>query len=177
MKNILSALGLLLTLVYTSSCSHKIKTYQIKDQLSFDCPLKIDSASDLFNVVKSLNPNTIYFGVCSKDDDRYMISVSKYTADEPMSIDTAFFDYTANEIPDNKMGEYQILGAGKYVKDNYTYYRKISCTNGTILNVMFYVMKENKSNHLFEFKMTGHIDQKEYIIDVLEKTVSSVEFE
>jgi hypothetical protein len=177
MKNIFYSFGLLLIFIYTTSCNLKPNPYQIKNQLSFDCPLKIDSAADIFNVIKSLNPNTIYFGVCSKEDDRYMISISKYTADEPMSIDTAFFDYTANEIPDNKMGEYQILGAGKYVKDNYTYYRKISCTNGTILNVMFYVMKENKSNHLFEFKMTGYIDQKEYIIDVLEKTVSSVEFE
>ena len=177
MKNILSALGLLLTLVYTSSCSHKIKTYQIKDQLSFDCPLKIDSASDLFNVVKSLNPNTIYFGVCTKDDDRYMISISKYTADNPMSIDTAFFDYTAYEKPYNAMEDYKILSSGKYVKDNRTFYRKISCNNGTVVNVMYYLMKNNKSNYLYEFKMTGHIDQKEYIIDVLEKTVSSVEFE
>jgi len=106
-----------------------------------------------------------------------MLSVAKYTADEPTTIDTAFFDFTANEVPDNNMGEYQILSAGKYVKDNYTYFRKISCTNGTIVNVMFYLMKENKSNYLFEFKMTGSIDQKDFMIDVLENTVSSVEFE
>ncbi|MFN6091025.1 MAG: hypothetical protein ACK44N_01265 [Bacteroidota bacterium] len=177
MNNILSALGVLLVLVYTSSCSNQIKTYQIKDQLSFDCPVKIDTAPELFTILKSINKNIIYFGVINNNDNRYMLSVAKYTADEPITIDTAFFDFTANEVPDNKMGEFQILGAGKYVKENYTYFRKISCTNGTILNVMFYLMKENKSNYLFEFKMTGSIDQKEYIIDVLEKTVSSVEFE
>jgi hypothetical protein len=177
MKNILSGLGLLLVLVYTSSCSKQIKTYQIKDQLSFDCPVKIDTAPELFTILKSINKNIIYFGVINNNDNRYMLSLAKYTADEPTTIDTAFFDFTANEVPDNKMGEYQILGAGKYVKDNYTYHRKISCTNGTILNVMFYLMKENKSNYLFEFKMTGSIDQKEFMVDVLEKTVSSVEFE
>ena len=177
MKNVLSTLGLLLVLVYTSSCNNKIKTYHIKVQLSFDCPVKIDTAPNLFSILKSINKNVVYFGVINNNDNRYMLSVAKYTADEPTSIDTAFFDFTANEVPDNKMGEYQILGAGKYVKDNYTYFRKISCTNETILNVMFYLMKENKSNYLFEFKMTGAIDQKDFMIDVLEKTVSSVEFE
>jgi hypothetical protein len=177
MKNILSALALLLFVIFTSSCSHQIKSYQIKDQLSFDCPLKIDSAPDLFNVVKSINHNTIYFGVCNKNDEHYMITISKYTADDPMSIDTAFFDYTAYEKPDNAMEDYKILSSGKYVKDNHTFYRKISCNNGTVVNVMYYLMKNNKSNYLYEFKMNGYIDQKEYIIDVLEKTVSSVEFE
>ena len=177
MKNVLSALGLLLVLVYTSSCSNKIKTYQIKDQLSFDCPVKIDTAPELFTILKSINKNVIYFGVINNNDNRYMLSVAKYTADEPTTIDTAFFDYTANERPDNQMGEYQILGAGKYVKDNYTYYRKISCNNGTIANVMFYAMKENKSNYLYEFKMNGSFDQKDYMIDVLEQTIRSVEFE
>jgi hypothetical protein len=177
MKNIFYTLAIMLVFVNITSCNNKVKEYQIENHLSFDCPLKIDSAADIFNVIKSINPNTIYFGVCTKDDDRYMISISKYTSDEPMSIDTAFFDYTANEIPDNNMGEYQILDAGKYVKDNYTYYRKISCSNGTIANVMFYMMKENKSNYLYEFKMNGYIGKKEYIIDVLEKTVRSVEFE
>jgi hypothetical protein len=38
-------------------------------------------------------------------------------------------------------------------------------------------MKENKSNYLYEFKMNGSFDQKDYMIDVLEKTVRSVEFE
>ena len=177
MKNVLSALGLLLVLVYTSSCSNKIKTYQIKDQLSFDCPVKIDSAPELFTILKSINKNVVYFGVINNNDNRYMLSVAKYTADDPTTIDTAFFEYTANERPDNQMDEYQILGAGKYVKGNYTYYRKISCNNETIANVMFYVMKENKSNYLYEFKMNGSIDQKDFMIDVLEQTISSVEFE
>jgi len=177
MKNILSALGLLLVFIYTSSCSNKIKTYQIKDQLSFDCPVKIDTAPELFTILKSINKNVVYFGVINNNDNRYMLSVAKYTADEPTTIDTAFFDFTANEVPDNQMGEYQILGAGKYVKGNYTYYRKISCNNGTIANVMFYVMKENKSNYLYEFKMNGSIDQKDFMIDVLEQIIRSVEFE
>ena len=177
MKNILTTIGIALTLIYFTACNNKQRAYHVNNDLSFNCPVKIDSAPDLFKILKSINSNVEYFGVINKNDNRYMLSVAKYIADEPTTIDTAFFDYTANERPDNQMTEYQILGAGKYVKDNYTYYRKISCNNGTIVNVMFYLMKHNKSNHLFEFKMTGPLDQKDYMIDVLEQTVRSVEFE
>ncbi|MFM7014788.1 MAG: hypothetical protein ACKOX3_00530 [Bacteroidota bacterium] len=177
MKNIFASLSLLFIFIYSSSCNHKAKSYQINNQLSFDCPVKIDTAPELFNVLKSINKNVIYFGIINNNDNRYLISVAKYKADEPTTIDTAFFDYTANEVPENNIGDYQILSAGKYEKDNHTYYRKISCSNGTIVNVMFYLMKENKSNYLFEFKITGPLDEKDYMIDVLEKTVSSVEFE
>ena len=177
MKNILTTIGFTLALIYFTACNNKQRAYHVNNDLSFDCPVKIDSAPDLFKILKSLNRNVEYFGVINKNDNRFMLSVAKYSADLPTTMDTAFFEFTANEIPENNTGDYQILGSGKYVRDNHTYYRKISCSNGTIVNVMFYLMKQNKSNHLFEFKMTGPLDQKDYMIDVLEQTVKSVEFE
>lgn len=177
MKNILTTIGFTLALIYFTACNNKQRAYHVNNDLSFDCPVKIDSAPDLFNALKSFNKNVAFFGLINKNDNRFMLSVAKYSADLPTTMDTAFFEFTANEIPENNTGDYQILGSGKYVRDNHTYYRKISCSNGTIVNVMFYLMKQNKSNHLFEFKMTGPLDQKDYMIDVLEQTVRSVEFE
>ena len=177
MKNILCSISLLLLVGYITSCNKKTNPYQIKNDLSFDCSLKIDSAPELFNILKSINPDLIYFGVCTNKENKLMISVSKYINEEPISIETAFFDYTANKIPENSMGDYKILSSEKYVKDNHTFYRKVSCNNGTIVNVMYYLMKDNKSKNFYEFKMTGYIDEKNYLIDVLEKTVMSVELE
>ena len=177
MKNILKSIGFIIAFIYLTACNHKQRTYHVNNDLSFDCPVKIDSAPDLFKILKSINSNVEYFGVINKNDNRFMLSVSKYSADLPTTMDTAFFEFTAKEVPENNIGDYQILGSGKYVKDNHTYYRKISCNNGTIVNVMFYLMKEKQSKHLFEFKMAGPLDQKDYMIDVLEQTVRSVEFE
>jgi len=177
MKNIFYSLGLLMIFICASSCKNKTNPYQIKDQLSFDCPLKIDSATELFYTLKSINPNVIFFGVINNSDGQYLLSVSKYTADEPTSMDTAFFEYTAQEIPANSMGEYKILSADKYIKNNITYYRKISCSYERVSNVMFYLMRENKSKYMYELKMSGPINQKDFMIDILEKTVKSVDFE
>ncbi|MBK7370449.1 MAG: hypothetical protein IPJ09_03245 [Saprospiraceae bacterium] len=105
------------------------------------------------------------------------MTVSCYTASEPMSLDEAFFNETVGAEPDN-LGSltqgYKLISFKQYNKAGKSLYLKVSSPIEGKCSVMYYFMKDNRSTSLYEIKVVGDMGEKESLKECAEEIALNV---
>lgn len=132
----------------------------------------------LFQQVKELNPNIIYLRALTLPGAKTtLFAVSKYEDATRTTLDSAFYEQTVHSKPSN-LGEYgngyKLLSYNRYKKNNTILYTKVSNPMPGQCAVMFYFMKNNNSNILYEIKISGNISDIELLKQSAEKIALSV---
>lgn len=112
--------------------------------------------TDIFKEISEANTHILFLAFTDPTKRTSTFSVSKYSADEPMSIDSAF-SYTVNSIA--TMGgtqmtdSYKLIDYGTYQLEGKMMRFKISTIDKTSINIMYYFMKNDYSTELYEIKL------------------------
>jgi hypothetical protein len=130
-------------------------------------------------MIQEINPNILFMRYLQllPDEQKIPLAVSCYTEEYPIDLDTAFFVYTA-DFPSQGVDGYQSQpqSHSRYEKDGKTFYRKVSCMNGQVVNVMYYAMKNNRDRSMYELKMSGPAKDSTAIKDFLEGVMAGAAF-
>jgi hypothetical protein len=135
------------------------------------------SLPDILPLLQDENPNLIAVFVMgdSAKDDRVVLGIARMEEEKAMNLDQAFNEFVKIVAP----AQTRIVEAGSYTKGGRTLYRKISETDFgeyTSLNVMYYFMENQHSNIMYELKISGGPEKKEFIVEQAEKMAMSVYF-
>jgi hypothetical protein len=135
------------------------------------------SLPDILPLLQNENPNLIAVFVMgdSAKHDRVVLGIARMKEEKAMNLEQAFNVFVKDVAP----AQTRIVEAGSYTKGGRTLYRKISETDFgeyISLNVMYYFMENERSNIMYELKITGASDKKEFIVEQAEKMATSVYF-
>ena len=135
------------------------------------------SLPDILPLLQNENPNLIAVFVMgdSAKDDRVVLGIARMEEEKAMNLEQAFDEFVKDVAP----AQTRIVEAGSYTKGGRTLYRKISETDlgeYLSLNVMYYFMENQLSNIMYELKITGAPEKKEFIVEQAEKIATSVYF-
>ena len=178
-------LSLAICLVITSCCGNRdreVKTdyeYTVNNSFAFNLPLKADTAETLLALIREINPNILFMRQVNllPGEEKVPLVVSCYTEQYPMDLDTAFFVHTA-DFPSRGVDGFTSLpqSHSRYEKEGKTFYRKVSCMNDQVVNVMYYAMKNNRDRNMYELKMSGPVKDSTAIMDFLEGVMAGSAF-
>ncbi len=150
----------------------------LNHEFSFALPFPYEVNSELLEVVHEVNPDVIGFYLLDiKDMPNTPMTVSRYTASEPMTLDDAFFNETVGAEPDNLDSltqGYKLISFDQYNKAGKSLYRKVSSPIEGRCCVMYYFMKDNHSTSLYEVKVVGDMGEKERIMELAEEIALNV---
>ena len=131
---------------------------------------------DLLKVVKKGNPNIVQLEMIKVQDNSFPLGISIYKGDEIKSIEEVLKDFVynveANEVTRN-------VEAKSFKKDGVVFHRKITISNmgeREVYNVMYYFMKNNKSNILYEIKLNGSVSKRQLIDNTIYYIAKTVYF-
>ena len=182
-----TTLGLSFFLILATGCGPHVQQekdksdfgYIVNNSFAFDLPMKADTAETLLGMIQGINPNILFMRLLefTPGEKKIPLIVSCYTGRSPIDLDTAFFVYTV-DFPSQGFDGYQSLpqSHSRYEKDGQTFYRKVSCMNGQVVNVMYYAMKNNRDRSMYELKMSGPVKDSTAIMDFLEGVMAGSAF-
>jgi hypothetical protein len=169
--------------IVDSSCHQTAKeiinrayiTYTDGYGFSFDLPeeCEVISKKELEDL-RVIDPTITFIAVAGLPFGNTTFSVSVYDLHEVTPIDSAFIKtvrYVATTPNEAAAGNYRLIDYGiQNIEGKFLRY-KISCTDSTIYNIMYYFMKDDYSNLLYELKsispsednLTGVKDFLEYV--------------
>ena len=131
---------------------------------------------DLLKVVKKGNPNIVQLEMIKIQDNSFPLGISIYKGDEIKPIEEVLKDFVynvkANEVTRN-------VEAKSFKKDGVVFHRKITISNmgdREVYNVMYYFMKNNKSNILYEIKLNGSVSKRQLIDNTIYNIAKTVYF-
>jgi len=188
MKNSIPALLLSIMITLSLSCSGPVADQKEKEERKYDyimdysfvfslpAPAAEDSVTLRF--LRLVNPCIQFYGLVEPDSGKgvYSLIVSKYENNITVSLDTAFFKYTVNLAEQLEMSGARQIGYSRFTIKDKTYYRKLSCHADTMLHVMYYFMKNNFDNTLYELKLSGNIEDSTRAINFLHHVAEGVHF-
>ena len=132
--------------------------------------------NDLLKVLKKGNPNIVKLEMIKVQDNSFPLGISIYEGDEIKPIDEVLKDFVynvkANEVTRN-------VEAKSFKKDGVVFHRKITISNmgdREVYNVMYYFMKNNKSNTLYEIKLNGSVSKRQLIDNTIYNIAKTVYF-
>jgi len=138
-------------------------SYQKNNILEIDKNLSVvvtqpnQTSEELLNAVKSSNNDAIYCAILRINNQNSPFVVSKYISAVPETIEHAF-ERSVNFKPIVSDSKYKIVKSESYKKEGKYLYCKISQitfeSGKSVHNIMFYVMQNNKSNNLYELKIS-----------------------
>jgi hypothetical protein len=182
--------------LYTGSCSHKHLTVtnnlikidssvrvNIDSSVSINIEDKFHSDSNYLNELKKVNDAICDLLYLDIGKDKYPFVVSKYVNTEPVNIDSAFMISVKSiaKFPTGVNTEYALLDFNTYKKGGKILRYKISeisFGNGKkIDNVMYYFMKDEVSDCLYELKMSCDSTHLNLCKESLEKIAMTVNFD
>ena len=109
-------------------------------------------------------------------DNSFPLGISIYKGDEIKPIEEVLKDFVynvkANEVTRN-------VEAKSFKKDGVVFHRKITISNmgdREVYNVMYYFMKNNKSNILYEIKLNGSVSKRQLIDNTIYNIAKTVYF-
>lgn len=156
--------------------SHSADNGNFKFKLPAGCEVRDQELLDLMN---EHNPFIQFIAICSIDSNKGIaIAVSKYTNDSKVSIDEAY-QLSVETVGGQNLGledAYKLIDHKVYQKNGKTLRYKISETFEGINSIMFYFMKNDFSNELFEVKITAKSEDRKEALDYGEKIALSVGF-
>lgn len=151
---------------------------RVNDDLSLVIPLPNVELEELFSAITKVNPTVIFLRSLSISKNKpILFAVSRYENSKPVKLSSAFYEQTANHHPTN-LGDisknHKVISFREYIKGNITLYTKVSKPFEGQCNVMYYFMKDNFSNVMYEIKLSGSISEKELMKSIAEKIALSV---
>ncbi len=135
--------------------------------------------SDIFKIIAEANTHILFLAFTDTIKRTSTFSVSKYSADEPMTIDSAF-NYTVNSVATTcgtQMADsYKLIDSGTYQLEGKMMRFKISTIDKMSINIMYYFMKDDYSNELYEIKLITPKDKLKEGKKYIEKVALSFSF-
>ena len=135
-----------------------------------------DKRNDLLEIVKKGNPNIIQLEMLKVKDNNLPLGISKYEGDEIKPIEYVLknfvFNVKANDVT-------RTIERKSFQKEGNVFHRKISISKiegKEVYNVMYYFMKNNKSNTLYEIKLNGSFTKRQLIDSLLFDIAKTVNF-
>jgi hypothetical protein len=152
---------------------------RVNEDLSLVIPLPNVELEELFSAITKVNPTVIFLRSLSTSKSKpILFAVSRYENSKPVKLSSAFYEQTANHHPTN-LGDisknHKVISFREYIKGNIILYSKVSKPFEGQCNVMYYFMKDNFSNVMYEIKLSGSISEKELMESIAEKIALSVE--
>jgi len=150
----------------------------VNNDLSLILPNPNLEMEDLFNSIKEINSNVIFLRSIGKLKNKpVLFAVSRYENSKKTKLDTVFYKNTVN-VKVSNLGEmsknYKLISYNKYTKANKLLYTKVSSPMEGQCCVMFYFMKNNYDNSMYEIKLSGGMSEMEEMEAVAEKIALSV---
>jgi len=150
----------------------------LNNEFSFGLTLPYEANSELFEVIHVVNPDVVGFYLLDlKNMPNTPMTVSCYTASQPMWLDDAFFNETVGVEPDNMdtlTQGYKLISFDHYNKEGKSLYLKVSSPTEGKCSVMYYFMKDNHSTSLYEVKLVGDMVEKERLMELAEEIALNV---
>lgn len=164
--------------MYSFTSVKEKQRIKINDDLSLVIPVHSEEQKDLFAQISEMNPNMLFLrSIITKKNNEILLAVSRYETTKALSLSSAFYEQTANHKPNN-LGDvsknYKLISFREYKKANKTLYTKVSRPFEGHCNVMYYFMKNNFSNVMYEIKLSGKLSEKEEMESLAEKIALSV---
>ena len=175
-------------LLGVAACSKKVNEqvvteshdYVLNDKFAFSLPAKTTILDSLLGRVQKVNSDMLFLCLVhlpGLEEKQISLSVSCYSGDEAVEMDTIFYYSAVNYVGD-PVGDYQALpySHARYEKDGRILYRKMSTMDGTDLNLMYYTMKDNYDSAYYELKLCGTMADSTSMIDFMEKVMTGSAF-
>jgi len=112
----------------------------------------------------------------SSRNNNFLFATTRMKGEEEMTIEHAFNYY----VKDINPALTTVIEAKSYTKDGKKLYRKISESDfgvKKVRNIMFYFMKDNNSNTLYELKISIAPENFKYGLECIEKMALSVKLQ
>lgn len=172
--------------VLSNSCKHfpgknNSLIYADSNRVAFELPDLISEDNEL----KEINPYVVYAAYIRFDNDKRLLTLSKFSTDAEYTIEFGFVtllpkDFTFGDI---EVDDYVLKDFGIYEKEGKEYRYKVAAISDSILQinnsylVSYYFMKNDKSKDLYEMKlMCRDVESIEPLKAKLEGIVKTVEF-
>ena len=158
MKNLLFIMTALIIVVSCSkNISENVKLVSIdSNQFEFELPKESKEFDEDFkNLMLQHNNKILYIALCDTNETKDLFLVSKYIAKNKMSIEEAFIESvetTTNLNTDSLTENFQLIDYRTYEVDGITIRYKISKHFDKVYTIMYYFMKDDYSNELYEIK-------------------------
>jgi hypothetical protein len=154
------------------------KRIKINSEFSLVLPTPNKEMKELFTAINEVNPTVIFLrSFRTLKNKPILFAVSKYENSERIKLDTVFFKQTVNSIA-SIQGEvsnsYKLISYNRYIKSNKLLYIKVSSPMEGQCCVMYYFMKNNFSNVMYEIKLSGGNNEMEEMKTISEKIALSV---
>lgn len=182
MKNILFLLVSVLIIVVSYSnnpVEEHSKLVRI-DNNNFEFELPKDSKEidgDLKNAMLQLNSNILYLAICDTNGSGNMFMVSKYVSENKESIEEAFMqsvNTASNFNIDTLSNDFHLIDYKVYKVKGKTLRYKISAHFGNVNTIMYYFMKDDYSNELYEIKAIARKNELPKVLNFMEEVALSV---
>lgn len=152
---------------------------QVNKDLSLVIPLPNVEQEGLFSAITKANPNVLFLrSVLISNNKQILFAVSRYENSEAIKLSAAFYEQTANHTPTN-LGDistnHKVISFKEYSKGNKKLYTKVSSPFEGFCTVMYYFMKNDFSNVMYEIKLSGKLSEKEEMKALAEKIALSVQ--
>lgn len=180
MKNrraVLLSLGLfVLTVQYSWGQGHSYIEID-GDRIEFQLPDgSKELEKDFLDVVKQINNTVVYAALLEVGGSNGIFFISRYPVDHPMPVQEAF--ETAAEIKAALPGfgdDYILTETKTYRLEGKTLRLKIAEHTDKIKTVMFYFMKNDFADALYEIKLAGSEQEISKTKDLLEKIALTIQ--
>ena len=150
----------------------------VNNDLSLILPNPNLEMEDLFTSIKEINSNVIFLRSFGINKKIILFAVSRYEDSKKTKLDTVFYKSTVN-VKVSNLGDisknYKLISYNKYTKANKLLYTKVSSPMEGQCCVMFYFMKNNYDNSMYEIKLSGGMSEMEELKISAEKIALSVE--
>lgn len=148
---------------------------RINNDLKLVLPAHSEEQENLFSMLKKANPNVIFLrSVLTSKNKTILFAVSRYENSESDKLDNVFFQQTVNYKDNNFGNNYKLISYKKYKSGNKILYKKVSSPIEGQCCVMYYFMKNNFSNVMFEIKLSGKMNEMNEMENIAEKIALSV---
>lgn len=180
MKNIIF---IMFSLFIVVSCKNNItesKNSIVIDNKHFEFELPDESKEldgDFKNLMFQQNNNILYLAQCDTSNSKFLFLVSKYIAKDKISIEDAFnqsVETITTLNTDSLTDNFQLIDYKTHQVNGITIRYKISMHFDKIYTIMYYFMKDDYSNELYEIKTSTYKNDLSKAFKFLEKVALSV---
>ena len=148
---------------------------RINNDLTLVLPAHSEEQENLFSMLKKANPNVIFLrSLLTSKSKKILFAVSRYENSESDKLDNVFYQQTANYKDNNFGNDYKLISYRKYKNGNKFLYEKVSSPFDGQFCIMYYFMKNDFSNVMYEIKLSGKMKEKNEMKTIAEKIAMSV---
>ncbi len=174
---------LLFSLIVTGLLGFNIHEEKVRIKISNELSLILPNPNlemdELLTSLKEINHNIIFLrSIVQSNKKQVLFSVSRFEDSKKIKLDTVFYKQTVNVKASNIVGKsntYKLISYNRYKKGGKLLYTKVSSPMEGQFSVMYYFMKNNYNNVMYEIKLTGGITEMESMKASAEKIALSVE--